>query len=61
MVRNCAQKKKVLKFVLRPRGKAIHSTYSQKFVISILTSLKIVRKEEDLNDIYIVLTCILTT
>lgn len=47
-VRNCAQKKKkkkVLKVVLHPRGKAIHSTHSQKFVISILTVLKIVRKK----------------
>jgi hypothetical protein len=46
-----------------PRDKVIHSTYSysQKIVILILTVLKIVRKEEDLNYIYIILTCILTT
>jgi len=52
----------VLKFVLLPCGKAVHSTYSysQKF-ISILTALKIVRKEEGLNVSYIILTCILTT
>jgi hypothetical protein len=38
-------------------GTGIDSTYRQKFVISILTVLKIVIKEGDLNDICIIVTC----
>jgi hypothetical protein len=59
-VRKCAQKKESVKICTSSTWRSYSHYISQKFVISILTALKIVRKE-DLNDICIVLTRTLNT